>query len=153
MGTEIEFAGAVILVSNQVSALAAFYNDVLGIELTLEQHDDDDVHYGGYIGPNHFAIHPPQNFAYAPETAFGAVRVALHTFDFDGLVERLKRNNIDFVLNPVDLGWSRMMAIRDPDGNAVEILQGSAQHLKAAAVRYRATAAKIESHIERTTAE
>ena len=47
------------------------------------------------------------------------------------MVERLKRRNVKFLLEPVDLGWSRMMAVEDPDGNAIEILQGSEQLLKA----------------------
>lgn len=119
---------------------------MLRIKSADEEHDDDALHYGGYVGPNHFAIHPPQNLSYSPATAFGSIRVALHTFDFDAIVERLKSRNVKFLLEPVDLGWSRMMAVEDPDGNAIEILQGSEQLLKAAATRYRA-AAKIEKHL------
>ena len=149
MEARIELAGAVIIVSKRPSRLAEWYREVLGIKLVDEEHDDDELHYGGYIGPNHFAIHPPENFSYSPETAFGSVRVAFHTFDIDGLIDRLRRSNVRFLFGPVDLGWSRMVAVQDPDGNAVEILQGSDEHLRAAAARYRAAAAKIEQHLER----
>ena len=149
MEPKIELTGAVIVVSDQPARLANWYRDVLAIKLADEQHDDDALHYGGYIGPNHFAIHPPANFSYAPATDFGSIRIALHTFDFEGMVARLRSRNVTFLLEPVDLGWSKMAVVTDPDGNAIEILQGSEDHLRAAAVRYRAAAAKIEKHLGR----
>jgi hypothetical protein len=43
--------------------------------------------------------------------------------DLDEFAASLPSDEIDWVFKPVDLGWSRMLALRDPDGNMVEVLQ------------------------------
>lgn len=57
------------------------------------------------------------------ETGRGAIRIAFDVTDIDDFVARLPAEGMDWVFRPVDLGWSRMLAIRNPDGNLVEVLQ------------------------------
>jgi catechol 2,3-dioxygenase-like lactoylglutathione lyase family enzyme len=121
----VNFVNAVLVVSDDAPGLAAWYRRVLGVPLRDEQHGGggEAPHFGCYLNGMHFAVHPTGNYAFAPETGRGGVRLAFDVTDIDGFVAGLPDGEIDWVFKPVDLGWSRMLALRDPDGNMIEVLQ------------------------------
>ena len=139
---------AVLLVSNDPARLADFYGRAFGLKFAREEHDDMDVHYGAFLGSVHLGIHPPTNFPEGPETGKGGLKFAFDTLDFDSLIEHLKAEGISLLYEPVENTWSKMTAIRDPDGNFVELLQPCNEILKAAATRGRGTSTKVEAYIE-----
>jgi catechol 2,3-dioxygenase-like lactoylglutathione lyase family enzyme len=116
---------AVLLVTEDASGLADWYRRVLGVPLQDEQHGGggEVPHFGCFMHGLHFAIHPTGNYAFAPETGRGGVRIAFDVASLDEFVAALPAGEIDWVFEPVDLGWSRMLAMRDPDGNMIEVLQ------------------------------
>jgi catechol 2,3-dioxygenase-like lactoylglutathione lyase family enzyme len=121
----VNFLSAVLIVSENAPKLAAWYREVLGLPLEDEQHEGGGgaVHFGCNLRGLHFAIHPTANYAFAPETGRGAVRLAFNVGDIEAFAAGLDETDVDWVFKPVDLGWSTMLAVRDPDGNMVEVLQ------------------------------
>lgn len=123
MSVDIEFLSAVILISDDPQRLAEFYRDTLGLPLHSEQHDDDRPHWGGTLGPIHFAIHHVADFPEHRRAGSGAVVIALAVDDLDAVLERLNRRGVEPLYPPRDLGWTRMTAVHDPDHNLVELTQ------------------------------
>ena len=120
----VRYVSAVIVVSNQAPAVAAFYREKLGIPLEDEQHEGggEILHYGCTLAGLHFAVHPVENWPYAAEVGPGGFRVALRIDDADASAAELRRLGQAFT-GPVDEGWAKMIQLRDPDGNYVELVQ------------------------------
>ncbi len=123
MAERIEFVSAVHVSSRNAERLAAFYKDVLGLPLVMEQHDGRPPHWGCTLGDLHFTIHAAEAFAEDPATGVGAIKLAFAVFDIDEVAERLEGGGVGLVYPPRDLGWCKMTAIRDPDGNYVELTE------------------------------
>jgi catechol 2,3-dioxygenase-like lactoylglutathione lyase family enzyme len=145
MAERIEFLSAVVLVSRAADRLAAFYRDVLGVPLEREQHDaaasgpsvkptgaasgpsvkptGPAPHWGCTLGDLHFAIHPVEDFPEDPNVGVGAVKLAFAVFDIDEVVQALEARGLELAYPPKDLGWCKMTAVRDPDGNYVELTE------------------------------
>jgi catechol 2,3-dioxygenase-like lactoylglutathione lyase family enzyme len=121
----VNSVSAVLLVTDDAPRLAAWYRRVLGLPLEDEQHGGggEAAHFGCFMHGVHVAIHPIENYTFAPETGRGGVRIAFDITDIDEFVAALPAGEIDWVFEPIDLGWSRMLALRDPDGNMIEVLQ------------------------------
>lgn len=120
MAERIEFVSAVLLVSRNAERLATFYRDVLGLPLVVEQHDDQPPHWGCTLGDLHFAVHPADD-DHAP--GVGAIKLAFAVFDVDEVAERIEAGGVGLLYAPKDLGWCKMTAIRDPDGNYIELTE------------------------------
>jgi predicted enzyme related to lactoylglutathione lyase len=123
MAERVESLSAVLLVSRNAERLAAFYRDVLGVPLEVEQHDDNERHWGCTLGDLHFAIHPVEDFDEDPSTGVGAIKLAFAVFDVDEVADRIEGNGVGLIYPPKDLGWCKMTAIRDPDGNYIELTE------------------------------
>ncbi len=120
---DVRFLSGVILVSGQPERLAGFYRDVLGLPLAGERHGDTAPHLACELGDSHFAIHPVADYQGEP-TATGAVKLAFIIFDMTGLVQWLQTRGIPLCYPPAELGTqSRITAIRDPDGNLIELTE------------------------------
>jgi catechol 2,3-dioxygenase-like lactoylglutathione lyase family enzyme len=119
----VRFLSGLILVSEQPERLADFYRDVLGLPLAEERHDGTALHWACELGDVHFAIHPVEDYEGEP-TATGAVKLAFMTFDLAGLVQWLETRGVPLCYPPTEFGTqSRITAIRDPDGNLVELTE------------------------------
>lgn len=72
----------------------------------------------------HFAIHPAADYARESAVGQGPVKVAFMIFDLPAMVEWLGQCGIPLCYPPADLGdQSRITAVRDRDGNLVELTQ------------------------------
>jgi catechol 2,3-dioxygenase-like lactoylglutathione lyase family enzyme len=131
---DIRFISGLILVSRQANRLTQFYRDILGIPLAEEQHDDTQPHWGCELGDVHFAIHPAEDYPDDPASGPGPVKLAFMVFDLPRMVAWLERCGVKLRYPPTDLGSeSQITAVRDPDGNVVELTQlgpGWLEHLK-----------------------
>jgi catechol 2,3-dioxygenase-like lactoylglutathione lyase family enzyme len=129
------FISGVIVVSSQPWRLTVFYRDVLGLPLAEERHGEAQPHWGCELGDVHFAIHPAGDYPEDPAGGPGPVKLAFMVFDLSRAVEWLDRCAIPLCYPPADFGEeSRITAVRDPDGNLVELTQlgpGWLDHLKA----------------------
>ena len=120
----VRHVSALIVVSRQAPAVASFYRDKLGIPLEDEQHagGGEALHYGCTLGGMHFAVHPIENWPYADDVGPGGFRVALRIDDAEASAEELRRLGERFE-GPIDEGWAKMIRLRDPDGNYVELVE------------------------------
>jgi predicted enzyme related to lactoylglutathione lyase len=123
MREKLEFLSAVLLVSRDAPRLAAFYRDVLNVPLEDEKHDETELHYGCTLGDMHFAIHPVGDFQEAQETGVGAVKLAFNVFDLAAFVESVEAKGVHFLYPVKNLGFAKMTALKDPDGNLVEFTE------------------------------
>ena len=111
----------VILVSENVDALAAFYREGLGLALEREDHGGLDVHWGVDLGQIHFAIHPPSNFGQR-----GASRGTAVAFEVDSIAAHLAKLETlgATVVTPThDEGFGDVVTLADPEGNLLELAE------------------------------
>jgi catechol 2,3-dioxygenase-like lactoylglutathione lyase family enzyme len=121
---DIRFISGVILVSRQPERVARFYRDVLGLPLAEERHSETQLHWGCELGDVHFAIHPAQDYPDDPSDGPGPFKLAFMVFDLPHMVAWLDECGVPLCYPPTDLGsQSRITAVRDPDGNLVELTQ------------------------------
>jgi catechol 2,3-dioxygenase-like lactoylglutathione lyase family enzyme len=129
----LRFLSGIIVVSAEPARLAGFYRDLLGVPLVEEQHGDTEPHWGCELGDVHFAIHPEADYP-GEALGVGAVKVAFMVFEMDRLVARLAERGVGLLYPPAAFGESsRITAVRDPDGNTVELTElgpGWLDHLK-----------------------
>ncbi|MDG4827222.1 VOC family protein [Asanoa sp. WMMD1127] len=117
----LRFLSGIILRSTDPARLVGFYRDTLGLPLAEEQHGDSPVHWSCELGDVHFAVHPAED---GEPTAPGAVQLAFMVFDLDRLVAWLTDQGIALCYPPTEFGEeSRITAVRDPDGNLVELTE------------------------------
>lgn len=144
----LRFLSGIIIVSAEPERLAGFYRDVLGVPLVAEQHDDTAPHWGCELGDVHFAIHPEADYP-GEALGAGAVKVAFMVFDLDALVARLGEHGVELLYPPAAFGaGSRITAVRDPDGNTVELTElgpSWLEHLK----EHRAGGGDLVAHWSR----
>ena len=115
----IEFISAVLVASEQPERLSAFYRDVLGVPLAEERHGDAPPHWACELGDVHFAIHLRHGH-WVP----GPIRIAFWVFDLPAFATRLEATGVALLYPVRNLGpTSLVTAIRDPDGNEVELTQ------------------------------
>jgi catechol 2,3-dioxygenase-like lactoylglutathione lyase family enzyme len=120
---------AAIVVTRRAPAVAGFYRDVLGVPLEVERHGGggEAEHFGCTLAGVHFAVHPVENWPGAEETGPGGCRVAFHVRDAAREAQRLGHLGVTLV-GPLDVGWAKLVLLRDPDGNLVELVQMGASH-------------------------
>ncbi len=122
MAERVEFLSAVHMVSRDAHRLAAFYADVLGVPLTLEEVGGANL-WTCTLGDLHFAIHDADDFDDDSATGVGAIKLGFAVFDIDDVARTLEERGVSLLYTPKDLGWCKMTAIRDPDGNYVELTE------------------------------
>ena len=144
----INQVSAILLVSNNPAELAEFYGRAFGLKFAREEHDDMEVHFGAYLGSVHLGIHPPSNFPEGPATGDGGLKLAFDTLDFDALLDHLAKEEIPLLYPPRKNQWSKMTAVRDPDGNFIELLQPCNEILQAASTRGGATNKRVAQYVE-----
>ena len=115
----MKFAG-ICLITKNVSKLAAFYTEVLGVEA-----DGDDTHVeliteGGVM--TIFSVEGMEKLA--PQSMQGAgtgcITIGFEVEDVDVEYDRLNAIGIEFVKMPTTHPWgTRSFWFRDPDGNIV----------------------------------
>ncbi len=132
MEMKTEFLSAVLLISKNPGRLAALYRDVVGLPIKEEDHGDSEKHYGCELGDLHFAIHPAENFKGAGHGT-GSIKIAFTVFDIETFVKSVQEKGLKVEYAPRDVGFAKMTALTDPDGNYVEFTQLSDrwfQHLQ-----------------------
>src|SRR5689334_10368074 len=114
------FIAAVINVSRQPDVLAAFYRNIVGIELRDDIKVEMAPHFACELGDSHFAIHPLREESSALP---GEIRLVFAVGDVRRFVSRIRALGVEPLYEPRDLGFALVTAIRDPDGRNLEIAQ------------------------------
>jgi catechol 2,3-dioxygenase-like lactoylglutathione lyase family enzyme len=118
----IERVTAILLISPDPAALAAFYRNTLGLPLEDEEHPGVPLHYGCDVGGVHLAIHASAGFTGVPARDAHSPVLVLGTSSVRAVAERLSASGVPTV-GPTDHGFGLIVSFRDPDGNLVEVLE------------------------------
>jgi catechol 2,3-dioxygenase-like lactoylglutathione lyase family enzyme len=114
-------------------------------ETTVRRPEDLRFLSGVILVSTEPAIHPAVDYP-GEATAAGAVKIAFMVFDLDPLVAWLAESGVELCYPPRRFGAeSRITAVRDPDGNLVELTElGPAwlEHLRA----HRARGGDLVAH-------
>lgn len=118
----IDGVSAILLISPDAKALARFYTEALGLPLEDEVHPGVPLHYACELGGVHFAIHPAEGWPGVPTRDAQSPVIALRTADAAAVARRLADEGVE-ASGPHDHGFALVVSLRDPDGNAIEILE------------------------------
>lgn len=114
----IKTVNAILIHTQDVEGLAAFYRDKVGLPLTVSNHGGG-LHAEADLGSFHFAIFPGGGEAVAK----GPVTFSLHSDDVDADYEALKLRGVEFESPPSKKPFGGVTApFRDPDGNGVVLM-------------------------------
>ena len=119
----IDDVTAILLISPNAKRLCEFYRRALGLPMKEERHDGMPLHYGHEIGAVHFAIHPAEGgwTGVARRDAQSPV-INFSTSNVKAVAVRLKAEGVK-ASKPTDHGFGHVLSFRDPDGNAVSIVE------------------------------
>ena len=112
----VEFA-FVIYPSTDLARSRAFYEGVLGLTPATSVDIPEGFWLEYEIGPYTLAIGKEPFLKPSPD----GPHVALEVDDFDETIERLRRHNVTFALEPVEAPTCRAAIVIDPDGNKLGI--------------------------------
>ena len=125
----VNCVSAILLVSPDARALAAFYKRVLDLPLEDEEHDGMPLHYGCDVGGVHLAIHPNDGWRGVPTRNAQSPAIVFGTADVRVVAERLSADGVE-TTGPTDHGFGLVVSFRDPDGNVIEVLEEYEQSTK-----------------------
>ncbi len=121
--SSIQSICGVILTTDNMEEMVAFYRDVLGLALEREEHGGLEVHYGVDLNHQvHFALHPPADFQLS-EAGHAKAKVAFTVEDLSALVQKLGEAGHEAFIDVHDEGFGPVAAYKDPDGNVLELVQ------------------------------
>lgn len=119
----MKFTG-ICLVTEDVLALASFYEQVLGL-----RGEGSEIHKAFQLDGGELAIFSTQGMeGMAPGSMQGAgsgnFTLGLRVADVDAEYERVKALGVDFILHPTTHPWgNRSFWVRDPEGNILSFYQ------------------------------
>ena len=113
--------GAVLLISDDAEALARFYRELLEFPLEAEVHEGAPLHYVCEVGATHFAIHSSTDWPGKREVQSQSPVIVFYTHDVHSVWERLVSHGVQ-ATPPFDHGFATLTALRDPDGNNVQVM-------------------------------
>lgn len=112
----IEIAFSCYPVTDIVRA-RSFYEDVLGLKVTMD-HELEDGHWVEYdIGSGTLAI----GVAPGMKPSNDGCSVSLEVEDFDQAIAELREAGVEFGFGPIETSVCNMAFVKDPDGNSVGI--------------------------------
>lgn len=111
---------AILLTSANPSVTARWYEKTLGIEFQKEAHEGP-THWACETGGMHFAIHNAKSFAkYChPIRKANATHLFFTISEIDRFLSKVKKMKLKPALPIEEVGRSKMVTLRDPDGRMV----------------------------------
>lgn len=135
----VQFISAVILLSEDPTKLAGFYTNGLGLPLEASDHGGSEGdHFECELGDVHFAIHrASERPADTSDRAASRqnVKIAFAVRDLKAALGKLSEMKVLPIYDPVHRGFAKMTAVRDWDGNIVELTELSDSWLRHLAAR------------------
>ncbi len=115
---EILQVSALTFQSADPERLAAFYRDIVGLPLRLQQHGGMPPHHEGDLGAVHLSVLP------AHPSAGGPVVPVFRVRDLDASISELSAHGVEMALKPLRLDHGMTVAgFKDPDGNMFRLIE------------------------------
>lgn len=106
----------IVLRVEETRASVAFYELLTGSRFQEEQHGSGPVHWSATIGDVLVEIYP------IGEATPGSFRIGFGVSNPDAIVDKVRVNGGQVVVEPKDSPWGRRAVVADPDGNRVELI-------------------------------
>lgn len=103
--------------SHKPEELAMFYG-LFGLQFDYHKHDNSPYHYSAQIDQVIFEIYPLLNHQTEPDKT---LRLGFSINDFDGVIQRLKSQDIKFTSEPVDTDFGYLAVVENLDGRKMEL--------------------------------
>ncbi len=113
----------VLLLSGDPGRTAAFYRDVIGLDLQAEEHDSRHPHYACRTGSVYFTIQFSGDFP-APPPAMGrdSLQLCFSVPDLTAFLEHLHRRGVAPLHPPQPFEHTTFLTLRDPDGRTLRVM-------------------------------
>ncbi len=109
-----------VVKTHQLGKLKAFYSS-LDISFAEERHGDGPMHLAGRVGDLVLELYP---LPAAAGPADGTTRLGFAVPDLDAALRSLEAVGAVPVGQPKTTPWGRKAVVRDPDGRAVDLVEG-----------------------------
>ena len=110
-----------VLKTGQPDQLKDFYQS-LGMDLFQERHGDGPLHYAGRVGDTTLEVYPlPEGI----HTADATTRLGFTVNNLEQVLQVLQAAGTIVASPPQPSAWGCRAVVRDPDGRAVELYEGS----------------------------
>jgi len=121
--SRVDGLAVVLLLSKDTEVTAAFYRDVLGLELIAEQHDGRHKHFACRMGTSYFTIQPAGDLAApAPDGGFDFLQLCFTVADLNAFFARLAASKITPLHPPRPFEHTTFTTFLDPDGRHVRVM-------------------------------
>ena len=121
---KVESLAIVWLLVENTERTAAFYRQVLGLELVEERDAGSaEKHYACQMGPLRFIIRYSHDVPDAERPrGTDSVELCFTVSDMDGFLQRLRQMNIEPLHPPTPFLHTVFTTLRDPDGRSIQIM-------------------------------
>ncbi len=106
-----------VMYCEDIEAARQFYGRV-GIPFELEKHGNGPEHFAAKLGQTVLELYPRRN-GKSPST----VRIGFVVDDLTSVIETMRGAGDTIATEPADSPWGRRAVVKDPNGNAVELIQ------------------------------
>jgi catechol 2,3-dioxygenase-like lactoylglutathione lyase family enzyme len=125
----VESLAVVLVLTEDTGRLAAFYRDILGLDLVEEEHDGRHLHYACRLGSVYFTIQgngdlrgQAPGFATPATEDSNSLQLCFSVTDMDAFLRHLRDRQVE-PLHPVrPFEHTSFTTLRDPDGRLVRVM-------------------------------
>jgi lactoylglutathione lyase len=109
--------GAVIIQVSDMEKSSKFYNEILNLPLKTQSKDWAEFFNSGTVVALHRANNKEQVYSGK------GMLLGFTVYDFEAVVENLKKNKVDFFKRPTEESFGKHAIIKDPDEHLISIAQ------------------------------
>lgn len=117
-----EGLAVVLLLSDNPDRTAAFYRDVIGLDLVAEEHGGRHRHYGGTTGSVYFTIQYASDFAGTPSHGPDSMQLCFAVADLGEFLKHLEQYEVAALHEPRAFEHTTFVTLRDPDGRTLRVM-------------------------------
>jgi catechol 2,3-dioxygenase-like lactoylglutathione lyase family enzyme len=123
MAARVNGLSVVLLLSDDPSRTAAFYRDILGLELIAEEHGGRHPHYACVLGSLYFTIQYANDFAGSPPShGPDSMQMCFTVADMDAFRAHVKEHGVTPLHPPRPFEHTVFTTLRDPDGRTLRVM-------------------------------
>lgn len=112
-----------LLLSTDPDRAAAFYRDVIGLDLQAEEHGGRQRHYAGVAGGLYFTIQFSGDIpGPRPDALHDSLQLCFSVPDLDAFLVKLKSHGIEPLHPPRPFEHTTFVSLRDPDHRLVRVM-------------------------------
>jgi catechol 2,3-dioxygenase-like lactoylglutathione lyase family enzyme len=113
----------VLLLTNDPDRTAAFYRDVIGVDLKPEEHGGRHRHYGGTTGSIYFTVQYTGDIpGQRPDALHDSLQLCFSVPDLSAFLKHLETHRVQPLHPPRPFEHTTFVTLRDPDGRTVRVM-------------------------------